>query len=140
MYSSEYLRNKKAAQPQVVSPTRVRDSGFRTQIYRYQNSMPKNVQMLSGGQRQLASSEGFTNARAGAAVCCGPAQETITTEGQCCDQVIPYLTPRNFYNGKAQDCCVVNGEPIGPAFEPCCPDLPKNSPLVTWRKRPQTQG
>lgn len=140
MYSSEYLRNKKRAAPQVVSPTRVRDSGHWTQMKRYKSSVPERVLPRSAGGMSLLSGDGVINAKAGAAVCCGPPQVTVEIPGTCCDLVAPLLYPRNFYSGTAQDCCPINGPPIGPAFPHCCPDLPKNSPLVTWTKGPTTQG
>jgi len=138
MYSSEYLRNKKRAAAQIQSPTRVRDSGLWTQIRRYQSSVPENLLPLSAGQSKLLSGDGVLNAKAGAAVCCGPPQVTIEKPATCCDLVAPQLYPTNFYGGKAQDCCPVNGPTI--TATQCCPDLPKNSPLVTWTKKPRTRG
>lgn len=136
MYASEYLRNKKRAAVQIQSPTRIRDSGFLTQIRRYQNSVPENIPYLSAAR---LSGDSVLNAKAGAAVCCGPAQATVTKEGTCCDLVTPQQYPINFYGGrKAQDCCPINGPAV--IGTPCCPDLPKNSPLITWTKKPRTQG
>jgi len=139
MYYSEYLRNKKRAAAQIQSPTRIRDSGLFTQIRRYQSSVPQNLLPLSAGQMKLLSGEGIINAKAGAAVCCGPEQVTVEQPATCCDLMAPQRFPINFYSGKAQDCCPVNGPPLGGEV-PCCPDLPKNSPLITWTKKPRTRG
>jgi hypothetical protein len=139
MYSSEYLRNKKRAAAQIQSPTRVRDAGLWTQIRRYQSSVPQNLLPISAGQSKELSGEGLINAKAGAAVCCGPPQVTVTKPATCCDLVAPQLFPTNFYSGAKQDCCPVNGPPLG-GQEPCCPDLPANTALVTWTKKPRTRG
>jgi hypothetical protein len=138
MYASEYLRNKKRAAAQIQSPTRIRDSGLFTQIRRYQSSVPQNLLPISAGQSKLLSGDGFINAKAGAAVCCGPVQATVEKPASCCDLITPQQFPINFYGGKAQDCCPVNGPPV--TAVQCCPNLPKNSPLVTWTKKPRTQG
>jgi hypothetical protein len=38
------------------------------------------------------------------------------------------------------DCCPVNNPPIAPDDKPCCPSLPPDSQLITYRKKPTTEG
>ena len=138
MYSSEYLRNKKRAAPRVLAPTSVATSGLWTQMKRYKSSVPQNLLPISAGQSKLLSGDGVLNAKGGIAVCCGPAQETVTLSATCCDLVNPPRYPTNFYGVGKQDCCPINGPAV--VGSQCCPSLPKNSPLITWTKRPTTEG
>ena len=139
MYCSEYLRNKKRAIFQIVSPPTGRDSSLWTQILRYKNS-GEVVMPLSAGQMLVQSAEGALASKAHASVCC-PDTIKVPTElaATCCDLVIPHRTPTNFYAGKKPDCCPVNLPPVG-ADIPCCPNLPKNTLLVRFKKRPTTRG
>ena len=143
MYYSEYLRNKSRAAAQIVSPTRVRDAGLWTQIRRNMVSADPLVLPRNGGQVILLSADGVLAGKAGAAVCCGPTlrdQRTFEQEGTCCDLVHPALTPTNFYSAAKPDCCPVNNPSIAPDDKPCCPSLPPDSQLITYRKKPTTEG
>jgi len=147
MYYSEYLRNKKRAAPQVISPPRGRDSSLWTQIQRYKNS-GSIVTPLSAGQMLQLSGDGVIATKGHAAVCC---TNTITVQtavaGTCCDLVVPnnqpgsdtIQYPRGFYQPPKPDCCPVNGPPIADTT-PCCPGLPANTSAITWNKGPRTQG
>lgn len=138
MNYSEFLRNKRAAAPKIVSPTRIRDSGLWTQIKRYKSSVPERISH-DAGQVTLLSADGVIAAHAGKAVCCGPVQRTVYQPGQCCDKIVPrHPAPTNAYLPKKPDCCPVNG----PAVTACvvCNNLPANSALITYTSKPKTQG
>lgn len=108
MYASEYLRNKKRAAPQVVSPTRVNTGGLWIQMQRYKASVynpPIGIKTLNGQVDVVAQ-------RGGCAVCANPAQQTVDIPGQCCDLVNPEQFPRGFYGPVKPECCPVNGPPV----------------------------
>ena len=146
MYYSEYLRNKKRAAPQIISPPTGRDSSLWVQMQRYKNAVAIPTATRSAGQMLLLSSDGVTASKGNAAVCCA---NTITQptllDGTCCNLVVPNRTeetqqyPKGFYRGSNQiDCNPVNGPPIVP---PCCTaDLPLNTSRVIFTKKPRTQG
>ncbi len=140
MYYSEYLRNKKRAAPQIISPPTGRDSSLWIQMQRYKNSVAIPTATQSAGQMLLLSSAGVLGAKGNAAVCCAT---TITQptriEGTCCDLIAPEQFPRGFYGPVKPDCCPINGPPIG-GENPCCPDLPANTSQVIFIKKPTTQG
>lgn len=139
MYCSEYLRNKKRAMAQIISPPTGRDSSLWVQMQRFKQSST-GVGSMRTGQMLVQSAEGALASKAHASVCCA---DTIIAPTElpptCCDQIVPPRTPINFYSAKKQDCCPVNLPPIG-GDVPCCPDLPKNTLLVRFRKRPTTRG
>jgi hypothetical protein len=140
MYYSEYLRNKKRAAPQIISPPTGRDSSLWTQIQRYKNAVAIPTATQSAGQMLLLSSDGVTAAKGNAAVCCATTiTQPTALAGTCCDLVAPTQFPRGFYGARKPDCCPVNGPPIG-GETPCCPNLPPNTAEVIFRKKPRTQG
>ena len=138
MYYSEYLRNKTRASPKIISPPTGRSSGLWTQMQRYKNSVGI-VTPLSAGQMLELSAEGVVAHKGQAAICCtkdlikGP----TVIAGECCDLVAPQQYPLGFYGAAKPDCCPVNMPPIGPKSVPCCPNLPKNTYLVTYTPRPR---
>lgn len=139
MYASEYLRNKKRAMPQIISPPTGRDSSLWIQMQRYKNSGAV-VQPISSGQMLQLSADGALASKGHASVCCTDTIKVPTElPATCCDLVIPPRVPTNFYAVGKQDCCPVNNAPIGGDL-PCCPNLPKNSFLIRFTKRPKTRG
>lgn len=139
MYYSEYLRNKKRAAPQLISPPQGRSSGLWTQMQRYKNSAPVHTPR-NAGQVILLSSEGVIAHKGQVAICCADTIKVQTVlPPTCCDLVVPEQLPRGFYGPVKPDCCPVNGPTIGGDI-PCCPDIPANSTLITWTKKPTTQG
>jgi len=145
MYYSEYLRNKKRAAPQIISPPQGRDSSLWTQMQRYKNAGPV-VTPLSAGQMLELSADGALASKGHAAVCCSNTIKVATLlEATCCDLVVPNRKPdtqqypKGFYGSPKPDCCPVNGPPLG-VDVPCCPNVPNNTVLITWTKKPTTQG
>ena len=141
MYYSEYLRNKKRAAPQIISPPTGRDSSLWIQMQRYKNAVAIPTATQSAGQMLLLSSAGVLGSKGNAAVCCSDTIKTPTViAGTCCDLVVPEKFPKGFYIGSSQiDCNPVNGPPIIGEIQ-CCPDLPPNTSEVIFRKKPRTQG
>jgi hypothetical protein len=141
MYYSEYLRNKKRAAPQIISPPTGRDSSLWTQMQRYKNAAAIPTATLSAGQMLELSSDSVVASKGHAAVCCtSTIKEPTYIEGTCCDLVAPEQFPKGFYGSPKPDCCPVNGPPLG-GDAPCCPDLPLNSwRFATFRKKPRTRG
>jgi hypothetical protein len=145
MYCSEYLRNKKRAAAQIISPPRGQDASLITQIKRYANSAPV-VTPRNGGNSVLLSSDGVLASKAQASVCCvSTIRQPTAIAATCCNLIAPNRTPetqqypKGFYIGTTErDCNVVNGPAV--TAVPCCPDLPKNTVLVTWTKGARTQG
>ena len=137
MYYSEYLRNKMRASPKIISPPTGRSSGLWTQMQRYKNSSGI-VTPISAGQMLELSSDGVVAHKGQAAVCCAKDLIKVPTRiaGECCDLVSPLQNPRGFYGPVKPECCPVNLPPVGPNV-PCCPNLPKNTYLVTYTKKPR---
>ena len=119
MYSSEYLRNKKRAAAQIISPPQGVPSSLRTQVVRYANSGPVTTPR-NAGQVVLLSAEGVISNKGQQAVCCPSG--TITTPTmippKCCDLINPKQFPRGFYGPVKPDCCPVNGPRV--IRIPCC--------------------
>ena len=140
MYCSEYLRNKKRAAAKIISPPQGRDSSQWVQMQRYKSAATIPTATQSGGQMLELSGAAVIAAKGRVSVCC---PDTIKAQTEmpttCCDLVAPTMYPRGFYGPVRPDCCPVNLPPLGGAA-PCCPDLPKNSPLITWTKRPKCRG
>ena len=131
MYYSEYLRNKKRAAPQVISPPKGRDSSLWTQIQRYKSAGPI-VTPLSAGQMLELSADGVIASKGHAAVCCA---DTITVPTviapTCCDLVAPVQYPRGFYGPVRPECCPINGPPLSALISCCQPNQPDPCCLAT---------
>jgi hypothetical protein len=74
----EYLRDKKRALPQIVSPTRINTSGLFTQMQRYKAAAPIDTPDSAGISIQHKSAANILANIGHGAVCCAPAQETFT--------------------------------------------------------------
>ena len=150
MYSSEYLRNKKLATSQVISPPIGRPSSLWTQIRRYKSALPVTPLGSRNGTNMLElSNDGVLAKKAQASVCCANTITASQTIAGCCAKgngtnLVPTGTqqPRGFYGPVRPDCCPVNNPPITTELNcvNCPPTLPHNSSLITWTKPPTTQG
>jgi hypothetical protein len=73
----EYLRDKKLAQPQIISPTRINTAGLFTQMQRYKAAVPQGNRDSAGISVQHRSGSNVLATVGNAAVCCAPVQETV---------------------------------------------------------------
>lgn len=73
----EYLRDKKLAQPQIISPTRINTAGLFTQMQRYKAAVPQGTTESAGISIQHRSGSNVLATLGNAAVCCAPVQETV---------------------------------------------------------------
>ena len=100
MYSSEYLRNKQRAAPQIICPPQGVPSSLRTQIVRFANS----------------SVNAPTKEKIGhVSVCCATTitePTEIPADPVCCDLIAPTQFPRGFYGPVRPDCPPVNNPPL----------------------------
>jgi len=111
MSYNEYLRDKKRAMPQIMSPTRIDTAGLFTQMKRYKTAAPLGAAESDGLSVQHSSSNNVLATLGNAAACCGPVQDTTTMEGCCIEKLNPY--PWNGYRPPRQHCCPVRNPPLG---------------------------
>jgi len=140
MYCSEYLRNKKRAAVKIISPPQGRDSSLWVQMQRYKSAATIPTATQSAGQMLQLSGAAVLAAKGHDSLCCANTIQVYTEKpATCCDLVAPTLYPRGFYGPAKPDCCPVN-LPTLDGKAPCCPNLPNDTPFVTFTKRPTCQG
>jgi hypothetical protein len=115
----EYLRDKKRAIPQVVSPTRIDTAGLFTQMQRYKAAAPhiSTINESAGVSLEHKSGANVLATMGNAAICCGPAQVTTTVPGCCTVKYTPY--PLNGYTAKKPDPPAINYPPVDPTLCHC---------------------
>ena len=117
MSYNEYLRDKKRALPQIISPTRINTAGLFTQMQRYRAAVPQDKPESDGTNVQHSSGSNALATIGNAAVCCAPAQATVVTPCKESIKLQPY--PTNGYRPPRCDPPAINYPPVDPAFCPC---------------------
>jgi hypothetical protein len=117
MSYNEYLRDKKRALPQVISPTRINTAGLFTQMQRYKAAVPQGNTDSAGVSVQHKSGSNVLATIGNAAACCAPAQATVVTPCQESIKLQPY--PTNGYRPPRCDPPTINYPPVDPTICHC---------------------